>query len=342
MKSSADSTLWQYDSKYYKCKSITYSRVIMKQLIWGVLLVLLVSAAAAAAFSSEQRAAIRSCKVDCRLDYRQDSGLCREQYQQCRTLCKTQYAECKTAQELDYDTCQGQCQASYDPSDPSLDKAVASEVRRELRQCMRTCSSDFRKNKREFCSLSDCRRACYDEKRSCTNTSRDSYKSCKTGCLQANVDITCENGRYQAGTVLLRGCDRCECRFNGRLHCEKSPTCNYDVEINEEECSEGYYQRLCKGPYFRLRCSRQKYCQCEGDAQYECPSDYICIHEFSVKIPDTIEGFRDSRGIPLGDIGICAREPDLPNCGNGACENIVCDDCPGPESSVTCPEDCSD
>jgi hypothetical protein len=310
----------------------------MKQAIWGMVLILLVASALAASLSSEHRQLIRECKSGCRLSYSGAIGSCNDDYKACSTLCHSGYDSCRLEHKTTYEQCELECAITHDPKQESLTRKEAYEVRRELNRCNYQCARTYVQGKRA-CSISDCRRQCATEKRDCVTGARDDYKGCCQACDESGFDhITCQDGAYTAGTVLLRGCDTCTCGYDGELNCKESPTCNYDVSITEEECTGGLFQPLCAGPYFRLRCSREKYCLCGGDAGYTCPENSVCLHEFKAKIPPTLKGYRDKLGQPLGDIGICGKRPET--CGNGICENIVCDDCPQPESQVTCPEDC--
>lgn len=305
-------------------KDIPYSRVMWKNIIWGVILLSL-SGIVVASLTTDLLA---GCKGACRTEYRDESTTCTNNYRICATACSDEYNACAETLKQGYDSCRMQCRELKNQDKPAID----------ISKCSSQCAKDYRQERKDQCTIVACRTICYEQKKSCSNTARQEYIDCNSAC-SAKSKVTCSNG-YSAGTAFLDGCQSCECRADARISCTKSGTCNLFVNVAEEQCT-GLYQRLCKGPYFRLRCSTDSYCQCDGDAGYSCPEGYYCIHDFNIKIPPTIGGYRSAVGIPLGDIGICAKVPVLANCGNSICENIVCENCPDAESSINCPQDCS-
>jgi hypothetical protein len=311
----------------------------MKGVVWGIVLILLVISATAVSMTPEQRQLIRECKNGCREDYRTESRSCYGTYRTCTSDCRTFYTSCLGEHRSIYNECRESCADIHDVEDEDLTRREYYEVKRELNSCNYQCARTYVQEKRT-CSHNECRKECSTARRTCAVGVREVYRSCHSGCDESLfADVTCEDGSYQAGSTLLKGCDICICKYDGELECTPSPTCNYDVTYAEEECAEGLHQKLCAGPYFRLRCSRETYCQCGGDEGYACPEGSVCLTEFDAKVPPTLYGYRTTLGIPLGEIGICGKAPD--NCGNGVCENIVCDDCPPAESDLTCPADCS-
>jgi hypothetical protein len=159
-------------------------------------------------------------------------------------------------------------------------------------------------------------------------------------------NITCEDGKYRGGEKFLQDCEVCTCGFDSEITCKKTDFCNFEsVEVEEETCIEagGLFQALCRGPWFGIGCSQQKFCLCSGDFNYQCPQDYTCIKDFKEpRIKRTsIPGWKTLLGEDLGDIGLCAQKPELPNCGNGICDNLLSQDTQTAETSINCPVDCN-
>jgi hypothetical protein len=216
----------------------------------------------------------------------------------------------------------------------------------EFKECINSCSEiSYYLRKREcnsFCSL---------EKKDCSDKIKFQFSSCSRDCRLkiSSVNISCENGKYLIGDMFLKDCEVCKCNYDSKISCKKTNFCNFkSVRIDKEYCEEnnGKYLALCNGPYFDIICSKASFCLCEGLNNYSCPEDYACIKQFNINLnvrkSETIPGWKTLIGQTLGDVGICAKKPDLANCGNGICEDIVCMslDCPNAETKLNCPEDC--
>jgi len=189
---------------------------------------------------------------------------------------------------------------------------------------------------------------CTDDKKTCLKDIDNSVNRCKKKCFYAGKNITCENGTYDAGQEFLQGCKKCECGYNGKISCKDTEYCNFESPfISKETCEtgNGLYQQLCSGTLYSMKCTSETYCQCDGNFNYSCPNGYLCTHNFLLnqnKKGQFTQGWRKLPQIPIGDIGICVKKPELNNCGNGICEEIVCMalNCPTPETIYNCPQDC--
>ncbi|MCA9485217.1 MAG: hypothetical protein KC506_00025 [Nanoarchaeota archaeon] len=299
-----------------------------------IFILIILASLVTAAFSQEERTKINDCKADCRTDQRLEREFCKEEYNSCKTTCKEEYSECKENQIEILNSCKENCEINF--SD-----------RREKRSCTTECNRNFQKNSRELCNQGECRKECSNEYRECKTEIKEEFQSCSINCpyTALNENITCEDGKYEGGQKFLEGCEVCTCGFNSEVTCEKTDYCNFEeIEVEEESCvsSGGFFQALCRGPYFGIGCSQQEYCQCSGFNEYQCPIDHTCIKDFKEpRIKRTsIPGWRNLIGEDLGDIGICAKNPELPNCGNGFCENFLSPGSTIAETSVNCPADC--
>ena len=206
------------------------------------------------------------------------------------------------------------------------------------------CYSHYESCKEE-CTDRKCIRLCYNENKDCLKKSKDEYLKCSKKCAYIGKNTSCMNGKYKAGETFLSGCQICECNYNKRISCKKTDFCNFKEVLkdkNQCESSNGLYQQLCNGPYFDIVCSKDNFCLCDGNNDYGCPENYLCLHDFNPSLTRrgyTIAGWKDLLGFPLGDIGICAKKPILESCGNGICENMVIEGREA-ESSVNCLQDC--
>ncbi len=229
--------------------------------------------------------------------------------------------------------------------------ASASESRICKNECnniknldKKDCHSNYESCKEE-CTDRKCIRLCYNENKNCSKEVNSEYLKCQKKCKYINKNITCMNGKYKAGETFLQGCEICECNYKKRISCKKTDFCNFKDVLNDKnicETNNGLYQQLCNGPYFDIVCSQSSFCLCDGDNNYNCPDEYVCIHNFNPSLTRrgyTITGWKDLLGFSLGDIGICAKKPVLESCGNGICENVVIEG-EDAESPVNCPMDC--
>lgn len=198
---------------------------------------------------------------------------------------------------------------------------------------------------KQNCNLTNygkCVANCSNEKRIIIKRTNQEFSNCNEKCKYAG--ITCENGRYKGGEVFLEGCNRCVCGLNSKISCIKTDFCNYNAKINKSYCelNGGFFNQLCNGPYFDIFCSKDNYCICDGFNNNSCPSDFFCMHNFSISAgrkANTIPGWKDLLGKKLGDIGVCVKKPVLGSCGNGICENIMTNETDS-ETRHNCPVDC--
>lgn len=200
--------------------------------------------------------------------------------------------------------------------------AVTKGQRQEYRSCtsdcrdVRTdvrdsCRADYKQCK-ESCEDRDCKITCARERISCMKQVNSNYRECRNICRDHLIPKCEFNGEiYQGSDEFENGCETCECRRNGKVRCKQDDFCHKDPEISEQSCTQagGLFQGLCEGTHYRLFCSRQKYCICEGDDNYSCPSEYECLTDF--KAPGNrvynLQSWRDMLGKPLGEIGICVK-----------------------------------
>lgn len=311
-----------------------------RNIMFGVVVFLVLVGTVFAGFSREERQLINDCRLDCRDVRKSEISTCKEDYNECRNVCSAEYDECIQGQKDEYNLCKENCSLEFNPEE-TLDRYEQRTIKSELRRCNSKCYKSYRANKRNLCSINDCIKECSTYRKNCLKTSSNDYRNCRKNCIYTafNDNITC--GEYKAGDKFLEGCNTCECGYDSEIKCEQTNFCNFEnVEVDEKLCvdSGGLYQQLCRGPYFRLRCSRNYYCQCGGNRNYECPENYVCITDFkdSTIPPSTDEGYKDDSGLQIGDIGICAEKIQLNNCGNGVCENSINEG----ETKFTCPEDC--
>jgi hypothetical protein len=300
-----------------------------KSLLIGIMLVLVLLVLAngvSARFSREDTLLINQCKKDCRIDKKVELNECRNEFSTNRNECKSKYKSCIEEQKTILESCIVTCEND--------------------RSCVRTCKKEYTKNKRHECNRSECRRNSSTSYRECRTDTISNYKSCSQGCqfTAFEKNITCLDGIYKAGDEFLEGCNSCTCKFTGEISCKKTKFCNFNnVKVDPEHClaSGGLFQGLCRGPYFGIGCSQKNYCLCEGINNYSCPSNHTCVTDF---IPPRIKagsipGWKTLLGAPLGNIGICAVDPLLENCGNGICENILNGNVIA-ETVANCPIDC--
>jgi hypothetical protein len=283
---------------------------------------------AANTLTREERLLVNQCRQECVQDMRSDVSECRTESKSCYSECKEEYNTCIDNQETILEECKSNC----------TDKS-----------CVRQCSSDFRANKRQLCDYNSCRKLCSIERRECRREALTDYRECRSSCqytpFDSNIKCEYEGITYRAGQKFLEGCDSCKCRFDGSVDCQDTQFCNFqDVIIPKRTCesSGGLYLGLCRGPYFGIGCSQKKYCLCAGDDNYSCPLDHTCILDFEpprIK-SSSVPGWKNMIGQPLGDIGVCAENPDLPDCGNGICDNTLQGRSQLAETELNCPADC--
>ncbi len=212
-------------------------------------------------------------------------------------------------------------------------------------QCLSICSSqeNMSKTNKILCSKS-----CKSKRKVCIKLTNEEYAQCIKDCpyKALNTNVTCikENQTYNAGEKFQNKCGLCRCNYDGNVKCEKLPNCGFsNFTISQNNCidSNGLYQKLCNGPYFDLKCSSMNFCQCSGNNDYSCPSNTICIKNFTISdIPMTIPEWTDTSGNPLGDIGICANNQIIESCGNSICENKITIFNYIAENYLNCPQDC--
>lgn len=183
-----------------------------------------------------------------------------------------------------------------------LNKNNATEIcNKDFQLCKDNCSKKDR----------DCNYECNFEKRNCISRVVFKYSSCPKNCKYLSKNITC--GNHQLGEIFYENCNICRCESNGRINCKKTDFCNHNKVLrNKTQCilNNGLYQQLCNGPYFDIVCSKDNFCLCDGDNDYNCPEDYECLHEFNPGLTrrgHTIAGWKTLLGVNLGDIGICVK-----------------------------------
>lgn len=260
---------------------------------------------------------VRECYGICTQVKKTMAEGCHTEFDECRASCDADYETCKTETIALNQACKAGCETNRTPA------------------CLLTCRQQFSFTK--LCEEDACKKECSQARRECLYFKQQGYKFCRGACPYYVQNITC--GELQVGQTYLDGCDLCRCNPTGEVTCSKTINCNFDnFSISEEECPVGnLFQPVCKGNYFRLRCTRDPYCICYDS----CPGNSTCIKDFTVKVKSELDGYIGLQGEPLGDIGICGKKPNLFFCGNGHCDDgCFGDDCRYAESVFTCPEDC--
>lgn len=188
---------------------------------------------------------------------------------------------------------------------------------------------------------------CSIDKKQCLKQASEKYNLCNKKCYYANKNITC-NGKYNITNRFADGCNICECLASGKINCKQSEFCNFNYDIADKllcEESNGLFQQLCSGSIYSMKCTSEVYCQCGGIYNYTCPENYTCIYDFLLNLNKRgqfSQGWRKLPEIPIGNIGICLKNPDLKDCGNRICENIFnISSNQVPETKYNCPEDCN-
>ncbi len=178
---------------------------------------------------------------------------------------------------------------------------VTNLCNQDFVQCRNNCS---KKDK-------DCNYECDIEKRNCLSEISFRLGSCTRNCIYIFKNITC--GNHSLGEVFYDNCSICKCEYNRRINCKKTDYCNHKKILrNKNQCisNNGLYQPLCNGPYFDIVCSKDNFCLCDGNNNYSCSADYICLHEFNPSLTRrgyTLTGWKNLLGADLGDIGICVK-----------------------------------
>ncbi|MEM0465346.1 MAG: hypothetical protein QXW97_01440 [Candidatus Pacearchaeota archaeon] len=232
---------------------------------------------------------------------------------------------------------------------------------KEIKDCKNYCFLNKKKGIAEINSnYKECCKSCDGkEKQKCMFSCKDKqsyllkklefiYENCEKNCLYKikNSNLTCMNGTYKLGEIFLDDCNICRCEIDSKIKCRKTPFCNFeDITINKTICEKnnGLFQQLCNGPYFDIVCSKYNFCLCDGNNNYSCPENYTCIKNFTLSITrkgNTILGWKTLLGKNLGDIGICAKNPELKKCGNNICENKISRYNDISETNLNCPIDC--
>ena len=280
---------------------------------------ILILAFASASLTKEEKAKINDCKKNCNEVKKLEYNLCKDTYNECRNSCKTNYKSCIDEQK----EIRKQCESSCDND-----------------ECKSECNKDYNLNKKSMCDFVSCKKECSATYKDCRTLSAADYKECRDSCpyVTLNDNIECENG-YKPKETFAQGCEICQCNYNGKITCEKTDYCHFpttEVEKTLCESSGGLFHALCKGPYFGVVCSKDKFCICSGFEQYSCPLDHTCVKDFiPPKIKESsLPGWRDLLGNELGDIGVCAQNLEIESCGNELCEPIFL------ETDLTCPTDC--
>jgi len=299
-------------------------------LIFIIIGLLVASLVLAAAFTPEQKTAISACKLDCKETKKAAFLGCVADQDICKDACVQTYDTCVATAEDTRQICLQDC-ASQNLTSGSFSS------------CTRQCEGSFREYKRNECDLSGCRSICNREAVLCKKTVRADYRWCGIACVGNTLYPNATCGAYRPGDQFVEDCKECECNFDGTTSCRPSINCFYsNFTITETSClnAGGLFQPVCKGPYFRLRCTLEDYCICDGLGQYACPSDTFCLHNFTVRVKSDLQGYRGLQGEEIGDIGICAQQPELEHCGNGVCDALLIKDGTSGENQFNCPTDC--
>lgn len=232
----------------------------------------------------------------------------------------------------------------------SSDKHAINECKKnctfEKKYEIKECNSIYREC-RQDCNDHQCHKTCSDERKNCIKEKKENSRQCIQSCpyIILNISITCSynNQTYNAGERFLYECDTCQCSYNGIVQCRQSPACNFNnFTISREYCesNNGFYYQLCTGPYFGIKCTQNYFCMCNGNNNYSCPNDYVCITNFKFEeVQSRNPLWKDLLGNKLGNIGICAKKPFIITCGNNICDNILNNQSTA-ETSLNCPEDC--
>lgn len=243
-------------------------------------------------------------------------------------------------------------------------KECIKDTQSNIAQCnseFQTCSENTKaqlnecsvfSGKEKLVCIKDARNAiskCSSNKKTCLKFIDDSVKRCKKQCSYAGKNITCENGKYNAGDVFLKGCDRCECNINGKISCKTTEYCNFaSFDISKETCenNNGLFQKLCAGSIMSTKCTQEVYCQCGGKLNLSCGNDSVCLYDFYLNKNRKGQFAQEWIQFPeynkLGNIGICVKKPELAKCGNGVCENVCnVENCSLAETSYNCASDCN-
>jgi len=199
--------------------------------------------------------------------------------------------------------------------------ALSAEQREEYNTCKTNCL-EIKNAEKEICTSNylscrsscqsnyTCSSSCIKTKSECMREVNKDHNSCQKVCREILVP-KCLNGTYNAGETFVSGCDVCKCNTNGKVSCKKEAFCNKNTSVSEEECKpHGLYYPLCNGPYFDIVCSQEKFCLCSGFSNYSCPNNHECLKDFispNKRTQNTIIGFKDLLGRPLGDIGVCVK-----------------------------------
>lgn len=304
----------------------------MKKGIFAVVISFLIVSVIMLSVLASSPNSINECKKDCRLDKSTATALCTSNFNDCKNECKNISNNCLSTHKEEYNSCKSKCDLQNS---------------KEKSKCLSICLRTFTINKKS-CDSKLCISSCDSNKKSCSDETDFRFSDCSNNCKYAvlNNNITCENGKYNAGETFLLGCDICKCKYDSTISCKKTLFCNFnDLTLEKNKCvsNGGFYQQLCNGPYFDIVCSQNAFCQCDGNSNYSCPEGYACIHNFTSSLTrksQTISGWKTLLGFELGDIGLCAKKPALESCGNGICENKFLDNGNSPETSYNCPKDC--
>ncbi len=203
-------------------------------------------------------------------------------------------------------------------------QSFTSQDKSLINQCKKQCSIDKKLELksctseqlscRSECSNNICKKECNKEKKSCFKEVKGEYRECLSDCkfkpFTENVTCNFNNETYNAGETFRDQCNECRCGYNGEIKCDELKNCGFtNFTISQDYCesSGGFFQRLCWGPYFGIKCAAEAYCQCGGINNFSCPEDYTCVEKFSVRgIHSQISEWKTYLGEPVGNVGICA------------------------------------
>lgn len=308
-----------------------------------IVVIMLVIALILGVFSASAVSSEKSCRNECTSDKRENMESCLNLFNNCKETCKENEKSC--IEELKYNRtlCYDDCKNT------SLNSS-------SQKKCMKSCSYIYQSSVKN-CSSSICSKECTQEKNYCSNAVAEDFNDCSSKCrmlAKYNTTLSCNDdiyGQYSAGDKYVKGCELCKCGYTGNISCKDTQYCNFDESqlVDEEsicEDSGGYYQPLCHGPFYDVKCDRKPLCQCEGINNYTCPENSICLKEISTEETTiSVPGWTDMLGNSLGDVGICVNLPKISTCGNGICDNRATSSqieiyAAYAETSYNCAEDC--
>jgi hypothetical protein len=179
---------------------------------------------------------------------------------------------------------------------------------------IKNCSEDY----------TECISQYHTEKKLCLDILKKQHEECRNNCSSSGriEKGKCLNNCSKEKTSEKEKCNQfwqekdCaknmkDCKEESRInYLNCSNDCSRRIILSKEQCNDsgGFFYNLCNGPYFDIVCSKEKFCICGGNNNYNCPENYYCEQDIKSFLPrrdNTIGGYKDMLGKNLGDIGIC-------------------------------------